>query len=168
MLDIEVKIQTGSNADIDFNDAFNDERPLSVIVTEKMYAIDGKSHTYRLEIVEDKPEPQKQFKYEKVTFDRASSALMSWEEFHAGNEAYHLYIKTGDRFVEPDIYQVVGNYENLYRKTELDAVEELAKELHEIDWQEIKANGEWDDLSDEAVLSYKKMAKHAIDKLGAK
>jgi len=120
------------------------------------------------ESADSKPEPQKQFKYEKVTFDRASSALMSWEEFHAGNEAYHLYIKTGDRFVEPDIYQVVGNYENLYRKTELDAVEELAKELHEIDWQEIKANGEWDDLSDEAVLSYKKMAKHAIDKLGAK
>jgi len=115
-------------------------------------------------MVAKKPEPQKQFKYERVEFDRASSALMSWEEFHAGNEAYHLYIKVDDKFVEPDIYQVVGNYENLYRKVEIDPEADLYEDFCKL-FEERRSVADLTIVEADALHI---CAKHAIEKYGVK
>lgn len=64
------------------------------------------------------PKPQVRVEYEKVEFENASSAVYEFEEFHNGNEAERLFIYADGKYAEPDIYQVVGNYENLYRRIE--------------------------------------------------
>jgi hypothetical protein len=99
-----------------------------------------------------KPEPQKQFKYEKVT----ESIFDLKDEFERGE----LWWKWEDDYYpigsEVKLMSAIGN-ECIYRKTEVDAVEELAEEIYSIA----------SDGMDTKALCYL-AAKRAIDKLGAK
>ncbi len=64
------------------------------------------------------PRQQPEYEYKKLEFDYAWMAVKGFEEFHAGISAIQLWIKAGDKYKEPDIYQVAGNYDNLYIRVE--------------------------------------------------
>ncbi|AUR97984.1 hypothetical protein KNT80_gp71 [Vibrio phage 1.245.O._10N.261.54.C7] len=106
-------------------------------------------------------EPQKQYRYEKVT----SVFQIDKDEMHEG--AY-CQLFSGDYYTkhnECDVVQALTNDE-LYRKVEIDPVEELAKEFCVILNREISGSDTWDTEDDVYIKGYMEMAKHAIDKLG--
>ncbi|AUR91860.1 hypothetical protein NVP1165O_60 [Vibrio phage 1.165.O._10N.261.51.B7] len=102
----------------------------------------------------ENPEPQKQYRYEKVT----SVFQIDKDEMHEG--AY-CQLFSGDYYTkhnERDVVQALTNDE-LYRKVEIDPVEVLAREFLNIAVDKSKFTFD--------ELSYA-LAKHAIEKLGSK
>ncbi|AUR88544.1 hypothetical protein NVP1115B_69 [Vibrio phage 1.115.B._10N.222.49.B11] len=120
----------------------------------------------------ENPEPQKQYRYEKVT----ESIFDLKDEFECG-ELYSTNI-IGDRFylIDDSVYlaKEYGGGSPIYRKVEIDHVEELAKEFHQNTNNAIK-NGNpgckvfsWQDAPPSDREMHLVNAKHAIDKLGSK
>ena len=110
-----------------------------------------------------KPEPQKQFKYEKVT----ESIFDLKDEFERGElYRHHVYnsqdkkyevIKGGECYLWRNLES-----DNVYRKVEIDPVEELAKEI-----EKVLNSCQYRQDEPGAVAKFI-LDNFAIDKLGAK
>lgn len=113
----------------------------------------------------EKPEPQKTFKYEKVTesiFDLKDEfekgLLYSSFAGHSGADNQELISNEGnlnDEFING----------NVYRKVEIDPVVELAEALHRSDTMGCE---NYNLLHQNQKEAYKRMALCAIEKLGVK
>ncbi|AUR93890.1 hypothetical protein NVP1189B_64 [Vibrio phage 1.189.B._10N.286.51.B5] len=110
----------------------------------------------------ENPEPQKQYRYEKVT----SVFQIAKDEMDAG---FYCQLFSGDYYTKQNERDVVSALINdeLYRKVEVDPVEGLAKEFHAIDALHEITSEEFDDINQDAINAYMEMAKHAIEKLGS-
>ncbi|AUR97620.1 hypothetical protein NVP1242O_61 [Vibrio phage 1.242.O._10N.261.54.B2] len=104
----------------------------------------------------------KQYRYEKVTsvfqIDKDGMHNGVYGEF-AGGEFWSM---TSEKEVVTALM-----YDELYRRVEVDPVEELAKEFCVILNREISGSDTWDTEDDVYIKGYMEMAKHAIDKLGS-
>ncbi|AUR89733.1 hypothetical protein NVP1131O_64 [Vibrio phage 1.131.O._10N.222.49.A8] len=102
-------------------------------------------------------EPQKQYKYEKVT----ESIFDLKDEFERGELYSTNSIGDGFYLIADSVYlaKEYGGGSPIYRKVEIDPVEELAREFLNIAVDKSKFTFD--------ELSYA-LAKHAIDKLGSK
>ena len=113
------------------------------------------------ELKNRKPEPQKQFKYEKVneSFGDVIKMLVDGHTFYSKSGNGNISF-TGSDFVNKDGTSVdiacLSTHE-FYRKVEIDPVVELAEEIYSIAHKGM----------DTKALCYL-AAKHAIDKPGAK
>jgi hypothetical protein len=106
-----------------------------------------------------KPQPQKQYKYEKVK----SVFQINKDEMHEG--AY-CQLFSGDYYVkhnECDVVQALTNDE-LYRKIEIDPVNELIEDFARLTMNKT----EMEKLSQRDCEVIEILAAHAIDKLGVK
>ena len=106
-------------------------------------------------------EPQKQFKYEKAKFKRTWQAVKAFE---SGDE---LYQKCGYGYNKlENVVAVTSAFYNacVYHRSEVDAVEELAKEFEAL----VLGSDGLPSWYNRDLVLMRELAKHAIDKPGAK
>ncbi|AUR85428.1 hypothetical protein NVP1168O_62 [Vibrio phage 1.168.O._10N.261.52.A10] len=170
----EMKYTFIHDADFDETGVIKIAHPESCSIKFESDESQRKVKLIRVLLEGEKPEPQKQYRYEKVDF---VSDKEKAEAFIEGGLRYftHGEVK-GD--LEHDTIPVTRLDELLcgnaiYRRVEIDHVEELAKEFHANVNNEIKASHpawvtiSWDEAPESDRNMHRVNAKHAIDKLGS-